>query len=213
MPRPSRRLVAWLALVTLAACTAGCGVPVDASPSPLPKNGVPFRLLEQAPPSTSSTTTTTTPVPNQVLVHIYLLAPDGRLVSRDRMIKLPLGAGLDAVINALLGGPSPAEAAQGLQSAIPSQTRLLSTAISGTTATIDLNAVFGQQLVGPAQIPAVAQLVYTATAQSGIAGVAFEVAGQPVPVPVAGGAQVPVAVRSDFPNLAPATPSPPTTRG
>ncbi len=207
-PRPGRagdvprrrRLPLVVALAVLALIGAACGVPVDRTPTPLSKTGVPFRLLS---PPAPSTTTTTLPVANQVLVHVYLIGTNGRLVSCNRLIGLPLGIGLNAVLNALLAGPTAAEQAQGLQTDIPSRTKLLSTSISGTTATINLNAVFGQQLVGPAQIPAVAQLVYTATDQSGISSVAFQIDGQAVQVPVTGGAQVPVADRAQFPNLAP----------
>jgi hypothetical protein len=49
----------------------------------------------------------------------------------------------------------------------------------------------------------VAQIVFTVTSLPGATGVTFQLAGQPVDVPVASGAQVPVANRLQFAALAP----------
>ena len=74
---------------------------------------------------------------------------------------------------------------------------------------MNLGGTFGQ-LVGPPEIQAVAQVVFTASALPGVTGVTFELAGQPVEVPVASGAQVPVATTAQFAAwpLAPLSPRP-----
>ena len=48
-----------------------------------------------------------------------------------------------------------------------------------------------------------AQVVFTASALPGVTGVTFELLGQPVEVPVASGALVPVATTAQFAALAP----------
>jgi hypothetical protein len=185
---------------------AGCGISPDSHPQALPRDAVPFGLLSGSTTTSSTTptsTTTTSPqVANEVLVHVYLLDTSGHLVSLDRLILLPLGAGLDALLDQLFAGPTPAEAVTGFQTAIPAQTKVVSSSITGGLATVNLNAAFGQ-VVGPAQVQAVAQMVYTATDQSGVTSVAFELSGQPVSVPVSSGAQLPVVDRSQFSALAP----------
>jgi spore germination protein GerM len=80
---------------------------------------------------------------------------------------------------------------------------VLSANVVAGIATVDLTGPF-DQLVGQAQIQAVAQFVFTATAQPGVRGVTFELDGQVVEVPIAGGAQVPIATRDQFASLAPA---------
>jgi spore germination protein GerM len=86
---------------------------------------------------------------------------------------------------------------------VPAQTTVLGATIGAGVATVNLGAPFGQ-LVGPPQIQAVAQVVFTASALPGVTSVTFELNGQPVQVPVASGAQVPVASPSQFAPLAPA---------
>jgi spore germination protein GerM len=107
------------------------------------------------------------------------------------------------VLGVLVRGPTNIEAAEGLSSAVPAQTTVLGAVIgSGGVATVDLGGTFGQ-LVGQAQIQAVAQIVFTATTLPGVTSVTFELAGQAVDVPVASGAQVPSANRAQFAPLAP----------
>jgi spore germination protein GerM len=107
------------------------------------------------------------------------------------------------VLEALVKGPSNSEAAAGLQSAVPIRTAILGATLgTGGVATVNLGGTFGQ-LVGQAQIQAVAQIVYTATAIPGVTGVTFELMGKPAKVPVASGAEVVVATPSQFTALAP----------
>ena len=195
MSGPRRlRLVVGACLVA-ALCTA-CGVPIDSGPTALSKRDVPFGLLA---PSAQPTTTTTGPAPVAVTVQIFLLTPAGKLtpVARD----VPFPAPLTNILGALVDGPTNTEAAAGLQNAVPAQTDILGASVAGGVATVNLAGTFGQ-LVGQAQINSVAQIVFTATALPGVTDVAFELSGQPVSVPTATGAAVPVANRAQFAPLA-----------
>jgi hypothetical protein len=187
--------LAVVAVITL----AGCGVPVDRAPSALPRGGVPFGLLRPSPPST---TTTSAPSPVQAPVSIFLVASSGHLVAVAR--ELPAAQeSLVTVLEALVRGPTNTEAAAGLSSAVPIQTTVLGAVIgTGGVATVNLGGTFGQ-LVGQAQIEAVAQIVFTTTALPGVSSVDFELSGQSVEVPVASGAEVPSANRFQFAPLAP----------
>ncbi len=204
----ARRVVAAVALVSAAAMLAGCGVPVDSQPTALSRNGIPFGLLNPAAPST---TTTTTPSSVEVPVQIFLIGPTGHLVAvaRDVPVSAP---DLQTVLEALVAGPTDVEESAGLQSALSGQTTIFGATIVGQIATINLGGSFGQ-LVGPPQIQAVAQIVFTASALPGVTGVSFELSGTPVQVPVASGAQVPVASTAQFAPYAPVASSTTTTTG
>ena len=196
--RPSAALCA-LCAVLAAGALAGCGVPVDNSPTVLAKTGVPFGLLEPSAPTPSTTAPLVT-----VTVQIFLLSSAGQLVAVARNVPVP--AALGAVLGALVDGPTNAEAAAGLQSAVPAQTQVLSTSMSNGVAQVDLGGTFGE-LVGQAEIDAVAQIVFTATALTGVTAVSFELDGQPAAVPTAGDVEVPEANRSQFASMAAAPPS------
>lgn len=189
---------ATLLLAAAAFLLTGCGIPTDANPHPLPRKSVPFNLLSPVAPTT---TTTSVPSPLEVPVRIFLIAPSGHLIAVTRDVPFP--APMQMVLTALFAGPTNAEAAGGLSSAIPSDARVISAFTSNGVATVDMNNAFAQ-LVGPTQVDAVAQVVFTATALPGVTGVTFELAGHDVEVPVAGGAQVPGPVtRLQFSPLAP----------
>jgi hypothetical protein len=187
--------------VALALSLAGCGVPVDKQPSALSRHGIPFDLLQ---PNPSTTTATTTPSPVEVRVQIFLIGPTGRLAPVTRQVS-GTTPDLATVLEALVAGPTDAESTVGLQSALTTQTTVLSATIAAGVATVNLGGTFGQ-LVGPPEIQAVAQVVFTATAFPNVTGVTFELSGQPVQVPVASGALVPVAARTQFAPLNPVGP-------
>ncbi len=199
--RSIRPSVVFGTALMIVATLAACGVPVDKGPTALSRSGVPFHLLS---PSSPSTTTTTVPSPVEVPVEIFLFGPSGALVSVPRAV--PTSQDLLAMIlSALVDGPTEAETAVGLLSAVPPQTSVLGASIGpGGVATVNLAGAFAQ-LVGQAQIEAVAQFVYTATALPGgsVTGVTFQIAGQPIEVPVSSGAQVPIAGRTQFAQFAP----------
>jgi len=191
------RLGPALATAVLAAGLTGCGVPVDKQPAALSRNGIPFGLLE---PNSPASTATTSPI--EVPVEIFLIAPNNHLVAlaRDVPVHSP---DLQAVLTALVAGPTDAESKAGLQTALPAQTTVIDANIgTGGVATVNLGGTFAQ-LVGPPQIQAVAQIVFTASSVPGVTGVTFELSDQPVEVPVASGVEVPVANTSQFAALAP----------
>ena len=190
-------------LAVLTACAvgiglAGCGVPVDKQPAALSRHGIPFDLLA---PTQSTTTVTTGPSPIEVPVKIFLIGPSGHLVAVTRNVSVS-PPDLATVLRALVAGPNDKESASGLQSAVATQTTVLGANIAGGTATVNLGGTFGQ-IVGPPEIQAVAQVVFTASALPGVTGVTFELMGQPVQVPVTSGALVPVATTAQFAALAP----------
>lgn len=177
---------------------AGCGVPVDRGPTSLSQADVPFGLLNPSPPSTTTTTANGTPV--TVSVQIFLLSSTGHVMAVDRDVPVP--APLSAILSALVDGPTNAETAGGLSSAVPGQTQVVSATMAGGVAVVDLAGTFGQ-LVGQAQIDAVAQIVFTATVLPGVTGVSFELGGQQVAVPTDSGAEVLVVGRAQYATLAP----------
>jgi len=193
-------LLAFGAILVLAVI-GGCGVPVDRGPTALSRSGVPFGLLA---PSSSPTTSTTGASPAEVPIEIFLVDPSGHLVAVSREVPAAQDS-LAVVLGALVDGPTAAETAAGLQSAVHPQTSVMGASIaSAGLVTVNLAGTFGQ-LVGQAQIEAVAQIVYTASNLSGVnmTGIAFQLAGQPIEVPVANGAQVQVANQSEFAPFAP----------
>ena len=202
--RVGPRALSALVAVGLGVGLTSCGVPVDRQPAALSRHGIPFNLLE---PTAPSTTATTAPSLVGVPVQIFLIGANGHVapVAREVPVSAP---DLATVLGALVLGPTDAEAASGLQSAIPVRTTILGATISGAIATVNLGGTF-DQLVGPPQIQAVAQVVFTASSLPGVTGVTFELAGVAVEVPVASGAQVPVANRSQFTDLAPGAPTAP----
>ena len=137
------------------------------------------------------------PSPVEAPVSIFLVMSSGHLVAVTREVPAAQES-LVTVLDALVQGPTNSEALAGLETAVPAQTTVLS-AISGPggIATVNLGGTFAQ-LVGQPQIQAVAQIVFTVTALPGVAGVSFELGGHAVEVPVASGAQVPVATRAQF---------------
>lgn len=203
----SRRRVGVLVVAVAAAALAGCGVPVDTHPTALSRSNIPFGLLNPAPPAT---TTTMAPSAVEVPVQIYLIGPSGHLVTvaRDVPVKAP---DLASVLGALVLGPTDVEEEAGLQSALSDQTQVLGATVVGNIATVNLGGTFGA-LVGPPQIQAVAQIVFTASALPGVAGVSFELSGIPIEVPVASGAQVPVASTAQFAPYAPVPANSPSSR-
>ncbi|MCL4414760.1 MAG: GerMN domain-containing protein [Acidimicrobiales bacterium] len=185
-----------IAAVAAIALLAACGVPTQAKPVPIARSAVPFSLLAPSTPSA-----TVPPAPVEVPVQVYLVAPDGHLAPVTRDVAFP--APLSAVLVALLAGPTNPEASSGLESAIPSGARILSVSEAAGTATIDLGNAFGQ-LVGQTQIEAIAQIVFSATSVPGVHAVKFDLAGTPIEVPVANGAETPGPLtRAQYAGLAP----------
>jgi spore germination protein GerM len=187
-----------LALAALAGLAVACGVPSDASPRALAAHEVPFGLL--GPTSTSTSEPPDLSGYPRASVVIYLVK-QGRLVAASRQVRAPVS--LAKTLTALLVGPTDAEAAQDIQTAIGPSATLLSANVTAGVATLNMSSGFGQ-VAGPSQITEVAQLVFTATTEPPVGAVTFELQGQPVQVPDGEGTLTgrPLT-RRDFPALAP----------
>ena len=168
------------ALVLVGVCAA-CGIPSGGAPTVIAKSNVPFHLLDPSP-----STTVAPPPAAGVNETIFLVASDQRLqaVSRD----VPVPADLTQILAALLDGPTAAESTAGLQTFLTGTRPQVTATVSNGIATVDF-ASNPVQVVGPDQTLAVAQVVFTATQQPGISGVAFQIAGAPKDVPTASGVQ------------------------
>jgi len=169
-------------LAALALAATGCGIPVTEQASSVPSHQVPFHLLSPTVPTSS---TTTVPAAAYVAERIYLVNPSGVLIPAAREVAVP--APLSAVLDALLAGPSRAETAAGITSALPAAVKVLTLSIDASTATLNLNQAFGE--ISPAsETQAVAQLVLTTTGQAGVSSVSFAIDGRLIAVPTASGA-------------------------
>lgn len=198
--RTARWLALLAALTVAGTATAGCGLANDAAPKPIPRSQVPFRLLAPA----SSPTSSSLPVGDPVTV--YFIGTGQHLVPVQRFVQAP--ANLLAALQALVQGPTSAQSAAGYSSAISIPGLAVSHARvrRDGVALVDFN---GSLPGGSQQIPAVAQAVYTATAQPGVTRVQFQIAGKPTDVPTdtASEASGPVS-RADYALYAPTSSAP-----
>ncbi len=176
-----------LGVVVLAAlASAGCSIPTQGAPSAIPPSHVPFGLLDKHPP-----TTTTIPPRVYVPVKVFFFGPTNELQPVERNVPTP--APLTAILAAMLAGPSRAEAAGGIATAIPNDVAVISATATATATTgalvvtVNMNSAFGA-ITGNNAEEAVAQVVATVAAAYGPnTGVLFEIEGQRTSVPVANG--------------------------
>lgn len=189
-------------VVASAVVTAGCGIPTGGTPISIAKSDVPPHLINPVTP-----TTVNSPIPAGAAVPepIYLVGPSQHVIAVSRDVQFP--ASLSEIMETLLAGPTAIESKFGLQSFLSGSKTHVSVAVVGGIATVNFttNPVL-DQVVGPDQTLAIAQVVYTATQQSGVTGVVFQIAGQPIGVPTASGVQVPGPVdRTSYLPQAPLT--------
>ncbi len=176
-----------LGVVVLAAlASAGCSIPTQGAPSAIPPSRVPFGLLDKHPPTTTSTSI---PLRVYVPVKVFFFGPTNQLQAVERNVPPP--APLTAILAAMLAGPSKAEAAGGIATAIPNNVAVISATASitanATVVTVNMNSAFGA-ITGNNAEEAVAQVVATVAAAYGPnTGVHFEIEGQRTSVPVANG--------------------------
>lgn len=159
-------------LVILSFLAAACGSsssPSATQPSSMtPVTTVPATTSVPAPTSTVPVATTS------VLVY-FLLAEKLHVAGRQVATANPVGA-----VDALLAGPTAAEAAAGLVSLIPAGTELNSVDVRGNEVTVDLTGQFGSGGGSLSVSGRVAQMVYTLTQFPGIDTVRFSLDGSPV---------------------------------
>jgi len=180
----TRRCTA-LAVLAVGLLAAGCAIPTQSAPSSIAPSKVPFDLLN---PHLPTTTTTLSKPSSLVPVKVFFVDSTSQLQPEPRVVASP--APLDSIINAMLAGPTSAEAASGVFSAIPSDVSLLGTSTQGDVVTVNVNSAFGQ-ITGTSTELAVAQIVATVATENGLGtGVIFEIDGQRTSVPIANGSQV-----------------------
>lgn len=180
-------LAVWLALA-MALCS--CSIGAQSSPD-----------LLDLPSGTPSGSVTQRPSGVPLTVQVYLLHGD-RLERVARSVSS--GVGLDPVLRAL-GAPLRAdEVARGLRTALPESASRLSGSLVGATANIAIPSGLDRLSVREQQT-AVAQIVFTVTADSLATNVQLTNAGRAVAVPDGVGQLVERPLtRGDFATLAPA---------
>jgi hypothetical protein len=157
--------------------------------------------------SSGTRTRSTAPAPvapaKRTSVAVYLLHGEQVRPARRQVAATPrIGA---AALGALLSGPTDAERAAGLRSAIPAGTSLLSVAIADGRATVDLTRDFVSG-GNPASLRArLAQVVFTLTRFPTVRSVAFELDGEPFVAPVREGERAQTLLaRRHFEDVSPA---------
>lgn len=182
--------------VVLAGALSGCGVPRDDEPRSLDQATAPFRFFERdvAPP------------PQGVLrVELWFVRGE-QPVAVERPLELP--GTPKQVLEQLLAGPTEAELATGLSSALPRTLELVDLTVDEGVAVVTLNGLNEQ-----VQVPAYAQIVATLDGRPSIDGVRFRTPNGDVSVPRGDGNLSSGAVtRDDYAVLLglapPPTPSP-----
>jgi hypothetical protein len=183
--RRARTLVLALAVVAM----AGCGVAAESDANRVPPDAVPFGLLDDQVSTTVAAGSTE---------QIYLVVND-RLVAVDRT--LPVGGTPAELLGLVVDGPAAAEEELGITTAVPTGTIAAVDEDRGV-AVVDLTAEFGD--IRSADQPlALAQIVYTLTAQPGIGGVRFTLEGQDIEVPLPDGTSAETLARDDLDDFAP----------
>jgi hypothetical protein len=173
----------------LRSCLAGCSVPAQAQPV----------VVRSAAPSTATSPSTAAPQPS-VRVVVYLVQGE-RLVAVYRFAAL--GDGLASVLGALGQPLTPGQSSSGLRSALPTRLTGWSGHLRGAVAQVSMPAGFDRLSV-PEQVLALAQLVYTVTANTYATGVELVQGAHPLAMPDQDGQLVTGPLhRADFTRLAP----------
>jgi len=187
-PRP-RLVAATGSAAAVLALAAACGVPTDDEARIARPEDVPFELLEaERRPEVGD------PAAGATIAEVYLVADqEAALVPVARRVT---GPSLAAVLAELERDPTEAESAAGLRSALADSDVIAGAEVAGDTATVDLSDDFAA-IGGSEQLTAIAQIVFTATARSGIDRVAFTIEGASVEVPRGDGSLTSGAVTRD----------------
>jgi len=188
-----RRLLAVVAL--LGAVVVGCGVPEDDSPQELSADEVPFGLL-----TVPTTTTEPGPVTDpERQGRLYFVDTEGQIVEVEAEVP---DQSVRSVLIALLD-TDPETLDPGVSSFIPPETTLRRVEVVDDVIVIDLSEEF-TSVTSERFVPAVAQVVFTATAVSGTGAslVEFREEGEPIDVPDEdGAAQSDPVSRTDYRGL------------
>jgi germination protein M len=203
------RPIGAVAVVAALSFTTACASSTRSGQQPATTTAPPA-VSTTGPPSTTavpSTTTppissTTVPAPATTDVRVYFLHGDKIDVAHRSVTATPQIA--TAAMTQLLAGPTSADTAAGLASAIPSSTRLLGISIARGVATVDLTGPFASGGGSLSMAGRLAQVTYTLTQFPTISSVVFRLDGKAVTV--FGGEGIILdhpATRSGFESLTP----------
>lgn len=185
----------WACMALAAASLASCGVPTHDHASRAAPDKVPFGLLD----GSAQLPVPGPPTSPQEGDPIYLLDEDDRLIETRR----DTSGDLEDIVAAVLAGPSEDEGRLGLHTALSDTTAVESVTLSGGVAAVDFAPVFAD-LDGDTQRRAIAQIVYTLTAQPGVGRVAITLDGEDVEFPRGDGTLTSGTVSRDgYAELAP----------
>ena len=177
LPKNARILAVIITLLGLVA--ASCGIPNDDSPRVLSIDELPVDLTENAPP-------TPEPAPDAFSFQIWMVGEDNKLTRVAREItRTPEG-----VMNSLLLGTETSEREQGIATAITRETEYIDFDLFPEFRRVTVNLVDGSLRSASAadQRLAFGQIVYSLTELLEIDAVAFTIGGEPVAIPIDGGA-------------------------
>lgn len=158
-------------LLVLLACglMAGCGVPTDDEPRTLDRAAAPFRVFATQTPAQPD---------GEAQAELFLVR-DGLVQPVQRQIPLPGSA--QQVLQQLFEGPTEAESASGLSTALTAGLEPEGLEVRDRIAVVTLENLDEQ--VRTDQVVALAQIVATLVALPEIDGVRFRSQGRDVPVP------------------------------
>ncbi len=149
-------------------------------------------------PATSDAATSTTPSQRKSVLAYFLMNEKLRVVGRIVEISDPAAA-----VEALLAGPTSAEAAAGMVTLIPAGTELLSVTVTGREVRVDLTGVFASGGGSMSVLGRLAQMVFTLTQFEGIDTVRFSLDGEPITEITGEGVGVDGVTRATFTDMAP----------
>ncbi|HET9654740.1 MAG TPA: GerMN domain-containing protein [Kineosporiaceae bacterium] len=115
-------------------------------------------------------------------LRLYFLRTGGTLAPAYRQVSTPSSAVAAAAMNALLSGPTAAERAAGLGTAIPAGTTLHRVTITGGTADVDLTPAYTTGGGTLSMTARVGEIVYTLTQFPSVQRVTFRIDGKPLTV-------------------------------
>lgn len=204
--RRHRTILSALA-IALAACggdVGGAG-PITLPPVPGPSTAT---TSPTEPPTTAdpgATTSTTQPLR---FVEVYFVQDGAHITAVTRTVPGTPDVAANA-LRELIAGPTAAEEAAGLSSAVPPETLLLGVDIDQGLATVDLSKEFEMGGGSFNMLSRLAQVVYTLTQFPTVDGVSFRLDGQPVTVFSVEGIVLDGPVdRADYAGLLPVGPAP-----
>ncbi len=180
-------------LVVAVVAMSACSVSSDDSATKVSNDHVPFGLLDK---NSGASAVATTGVDTQIF-----FVKNGRVAPVTR--RMDPEARPRAVLRELVRGLTKDEVDAGLRSALPEPNAVNRISVTAGTASVDLAGAFAS-LTSTEQLLALAQLVFTLTAQPGIGQVRFTLRGEATEVPLANGSLVSTPVsRDDYAAVAP----------